>query len=159
MVPLGVWMEMGWVATRTLMTGASIVQKWAVLPVSAIAGAYVMGTDGGVGIGAGGPIAGAEGGTSRGTRTAGGIAFTDGVIVLGEQAQVGGAIGFPPGQDGGAVAGGVAPPRGERPPPRRMVLLPPIMWRAVAVIWWPSAGRWHEALVWLRLVPRPCVQQ
>ena len=37
MVPLGLRMWIGWRERRLLMTGASMVPKWAVLPVSAIA--------------------------------------------------------------------------------------------------------------------------
>ena len=134
MVPLGVWMEMGWVATRMLVTGASIVQKWAVLPVSAIAGAP-------------------ERGKRESQKQRGGRTYRDdrrrvdgrwhktsrqerrrmkaaGVIVLGG---VGdgpmGAIGFPRRQTAGAggAADGAAPPREPRwpPPPRRIVVLFP----------------------------------
>ena len=37
-LPLGLRIAMGWRAGRLLMTGASIVQKWAVQPVSAMTG-------------------------------------------------------------------------------------------------------------------------
>lgn len=42
-VPLGLRMEMGLLVTRLLMRGISVVQKWAVLPVSRMAGRYVVG--------------------------------------------------------------------------------------------------------------------
>ena len=35
-VPLGLWMAIGWVAGCLLTTGSVVVPKWAVLPVSAM---------------------------------------------------------------------------------------------------------------------------
>ena len=35
-VPLGLWMAIGWVAGSLLTTGSVVVPKWAVLPVSAM---------------------------------------------------------------------------------------------------------------------------
>ena len=35
-VPFGTWMEMGWVASRLLMTGVATEKKLAVQPVSAM---------------------------------------------------------------------------------------------------------------------------
>jgi hypothetical protein len=150
MVPPGVWIEIGHDVGRRFMTGASIVQKCAVLPVSAMAG-----TDGGSAM-VGGPT-GARAAGSGGLAT--GITITSLRVTL-EDGAVARGVGFPPGQaedvGGGAEAGAL--PRGVRPP-RRMVLLPPIMWRVVAVVWWPGPGRLQVALVCVRLVPRPCVQQ
>lgn len=105
-------------ATWTLVIGASMVQKWAVQPVSAMAGAEER---------VGGPIGMIGAGRTAGTGTASGSGVaTAGVIVLAEQDGIGETIGFPPCQSG---AGVVVPPREEeeRPPPRRMVLLPPII--------------------------------
>ena len=143
MVPLGVWIEMGWMAMRQLMTGASIVQKWAVQPVSAMAwapGSAIVAA--GEETGAGGPIGVSDGGSTTcgtcGASEAGGEGKRQvaGVIVLvGVEGgrELSGSIGFPRRQTAEAE-GGVAlvPPREERPlrpllPPLRIVLLPPIM--------------------------------
>ncbi|KAI2500613.1 hypothetical protein MHU86_13834 [Fragilaria crotonensis] len=99
MVPPGVWMEIGHDVGRRFMTGASIVQKCAVLPVSAMAG-----TDGGRAM-VGGPT-GARAAGSGGLAT--GITITSLRVTL-EDGAVARGVGFPPGQaedvGGGAEAG------------------------------------------------------
>lgn len=155
MLPLGLWMAMGCRVGCLLRTGASMVPKLAVLPVSAMAMCGVLM------LGAGGPIG----------LTSAVVSASKQVVVIGDEFTKGLqlpllVIGFPPGQLLVLVGAGVmlpVVPGGRRLEPGRrgsmMRLQPPIRLRTVAVSSWPGFLKRQVELVWDRFCPRPCDQQ
>jgi hypothetical protein len=132
MLPLGLEKAMGVVARRLLMTGVSLVQKWAVLPVSAMA--RVESRTG---------VRGPSTGTEVGANLASLLASCE--LLSGER-------GFPPFQGGGLTAG----PRGG--PCLGQVMrraLPPIMLAMVAWSLCPLALFLHLGLVCRGFSPIP----
>jgi hypothetical protein len=123
MDPLGLRMEIGCFAIRLLITGVSMVQKCAVLPVSAMSavqsGFKMFGA--GSSAGAGGPIVG---GRSDANKAIVGDEESVTTILLACVSCT--MVGFPPSQ-----------PRSLRLPDM-MRLFPLIILSAVAVSWWPS---------------------
>lgn len=150
-LPLGLRIVMGVTVVRWLMTGAVMVAKWAVLPVSAIAmfgwGRLLKG----------GPMVLLSGDDAAIKQYVGFNDISTKLVCTFSLSTIGSPLGQLAGAGAGTTAaGGVR--RGGRPPPM-MMLLPPIWLLTVAVSWCPWALLLHVGLVWLALRPRPCVQQ